>query len=155
MSSESSPPAGSAATYANGASSPGTGFGTSEDEARRPSSERRIGAGSGRGRTRLVPSRTVRCLLYIHRLVNGTWTFSTKVTPATFGDATYLGSDVSISTAVSGVAYMPGALGPDVVRVLHLRREALEQGALVTIDKIQSRVRVLPIRTSDPNDEPG
>lgn len=40
---------------------------------------------------------------------------------------------------------MPSSVGPDVVRVLHLRREALERGALVTIDKVHSRVRVLPI----------
>ncbi len=50
---------------------------------------------------------------------------------------------------------MPTSLGPDVVRVLHLRREALERGALVTIDKIRSRVRVLPIGPDrDPSDEP-
>jgi predicted nuclease of predicted toxin-antitoxin system len=50
---------------------------------------------------------------------------------------------------------MPSAVGPDVVRVLHLRREALERGALVTIDKARSRVRVLPIGTDrDPSDEP-
>jgi predicted nuclease of predicted toxin-antitoxin system len=30
---------------------------------------------------------------------------------------------------------MPSAIGADVVRVLHLRREAIERGALVTIDK--------------------
>jgi predicted nuclease of predicted toxin-antitoxin system len=40
---------------------------------------------------------------------------------------------------------MPDALGPDVLRVLHMRRAALERGALVTIDKAHSRVRVLPI----------
>ena len=50
---------------------------------------------------------------------------------------------------------MPGSLGPDVVRVLRLRREALERGALVTIDKANSRVRVLPIGPErDPDDEP-
>ena len=42
---------------------------------------------------------------------------------------------------------LPDSLGADVVRVLHFRREALERGALVTIDKINSRVRVLPIGT--------
>jgi predicted nuclease of predicted toxin-antitoxin system len=48
---------------------------------------------------------------------------------------------------------MPSSLGADVVRVLHFRREALEQGALVTIDKIHSRVRVLPIGSgSEPNE---
>lgn len=40
---------------------------------------------------------------------------------------------------------MPATIGSDVVRVLHLRRESLEQGALVTIDKARSRVRVLPL----------
>jgi predicted nuclease of predicted toxin-antitoxin system len=50
---------------------------------------------------------------------------------------------------------MPNSLGPDVVRVLHFRREALERGALVTIDKVHSRVRVLPIGSGrDPSDEP-
>jgi predicted nuclease of predicted toxin-antitoxin system len=44
---------------------------------------------------------------------------------------------------------MPSALGADVVRVLHMRREALVRGALVTIDKTHSRVRVLPIRSDD------
>jgi hypothetical protein len=43
---------------------------------------------------------------------------------------------------------MPSSIGADVVRVLHLRRDALERGALVTIDKLKSRVRVLPIGTS-------
>ncbi len=51
---------------------------------------------------------------------------------------------------------MPKAIGRDVVRVLHLRREALEQGALATIDKAHSRVRVLPILASGKGDsEPG
>ena len=50
---------------------------------------------------------------------------------------------------------MPSSGGADVVRVLHLRREALERGALVTIDRVHSRVRVLPIGTNrDPSDEP-
>jgi predicted nuclease of predicted toxin-antitoxin system len=49
---------------------------------------------------------------------------------------------------------MPSSLGGDVVRVLHFRREALEQGALVTIDKLNSRVRVLPIGASSKPDEP-
>jgi predicted nuclease of predicted toxin-antitoxin system len=49
---------------------------------------------------------------------------------------------------------MPSSLGADVVRVLHFRREALEQGALVTIDKLNSRVRVLPIGSGSKPDEP-
>jgi len=40
---------------------------------------------------------------------------------------------------------MPEAIGRDVVRVLRLRQEDLERGALVTLDKAKSRVRVLPI----------
>jgi predicted nuclease of predicted toxin-antitoxin system len=51
---------------------------------------------------------------------------------------------------------MPSTVGADVVRVLNLRREVLERGALVTIDKAHSRVRVLPIGSErDPEDEPG
>jgi hypothetical protein len=49
---------------------------------------------------------------------------------------------------------MPSSVGSDVVRVLRLRREALERGALVTIDKAHSRVRVLPIGDSDDPFEP-
>jgi predicted nuclease of predicted toxin-antitoxin system len=48
---------------------------------------------------------------------------------------------------------MPGAFGADVVRVLHLRRNAIEHGALVTIDKANARVRVLPIGSGG-DDEP-
>jgi predicted nuclease of predicted toxin-antitoxin system len=38
------------------------------------------------------------------------------------------------------------AIGRDIVRALRMRAVALEQGAIVTIDKVASRVRVLPIR---------
>jgi predicted nuclease of predicted toxin-antitoxin system len=41
---------------------------------------------------------------------------------------------------------MPEAIGRDVVRVLRLREAEIEQGAVVSIDKVTSRVRVLPIR---------
>lgn len=41
---------------------------------------------------------------------------------------------------------MPEAIGRDVVRVLRLRSAEIEQGAVVSIDKVNSRVRVLPIR---------
>jgi predicted nuclease of predicted toxin-antitoxin system len=41
---------------------------------------------------------------------------------------------------------MPESIGRDVVRVLRLRSADLEQGAVVSIDKVASRVRVLPIR---------
>lgn len=40
---------------------------------------------------------------------------------------------------------LPDAIGHDVVRVLRMRAEAIEQGAIVSIDKLGSRVRVLPI----------
>jgi predicted nuclease of predicted toxin-antitoxin system len=48
---------------------------------------------------------------------------------------------------------MPNAIGADVLRVLRLRRAAIDRGALVTIDKSNARVRVLPIG-SDSDDEP-
>lgn len=41
---------------------------------------------------------------------------------------------------------LPDAIGPDVVRVLRDHSEALAQGAIVSIDELASRVRVLPIR---------
>jgi predicted nuclease of predicted toxin-antitoxin system len=40
---------------------------------------------------------------------------------------------------------MPEAIGRDVVRVLRLRAADLEQGAVVSIDKVTSRIRVLPV----------
>ena len=43
---------------------------------------------------------------------------------------------------------LPDAIGSDVVRVLRMHAAALEQGAIVSIDKVNSRVRVLPIRRS-------
>jgi predicted nuclease of predicted toxin-antitoxin system len=48
---------------------------------------------------------------------------------------------------------VPTAIGADVVRVLRLRHEAIERGALVTIDKTNARVRVLPIGSGG-DDEP-
>ena len=45
---------------------------------------------------------------------------------------------------------MPEVIGRDVVRVLRLRSADLEQGAVVSIDKVASRVRVLPIRRGGP-----
>lgn len=44
---------------------------------------------------------------------------------------------------------LPEAIGHDVVRVLNLLRQELERGALVTIDKANTRVRVLPFSTDD------
>ncbi len=50
----------------------------------------------------------------------------------------------------------PKMVGADVVRVLRLRSEILERGALVTIDKAHERVRILPIGAEgDPKNEPG
>lgn len=41
---------------------------------------------------------------------------------------------------------LPDAIGPDIVRVLRDQRAALDQGAIVSVDELTSRVRVLPIR---------
>ena len=41
---------------------------------------------------------------------------------------------------------LPESLGPQVVRVLLEQRDALESGAIITIDEITARVRILPIR---------
>ena len=41
---------------------------------------------------------------------------------------------------------LPDAIGSDVVRVLRDQRAALDQGAIVSVDQLTSRVRVLPIR---------
>jgi len=41
---------------------------------------------------------------------------------------------------------LPEAVGSDVVRVLREHRTALDEGAIVSIDELASRVRVLPIR---------
>ena len=41
---------------------------------------------------------------------------------------------------------MPEAVGRDVVRVLRMRSAEIEHGAVVSIDKVTSRVRVLPFR---------
>src|SRR3954452_7997814 len=43
---------------------------------------------------------------------------------------------------------VPEAIGDDVVRVLADHGHAIDSGAIVTIDKVGSRVRVLPIRSS-------
>lgn len=44
-----------------------------------------------------------------------------------------------------GQDVLPGTVGKDVVRVLRMRAPEITQGAIVTIDKVASRVRVLPI----------
>jgi len=41
---------------------------------------------------------------------------------------------------------LPDAIGTDVVRVLREHHAALDQGAIVSIDELNSRVRVLPLR---------
>jgi predicted nuclease of predicted toxin-antitoxin system len=41
---------------------------------------------------------------------------------------------------------LPESLGAQVVRVLLELTDALESGAIVTIDEIAARVRILPIR---------
>jgi predicted nuclease of predicted toxin-antitoxin system len=41
---------------------------------------------------------------------------------------------------------LPDAIGSDVVRVLRDHRAALDQGAIVSIDQLTARVRVLPIQ---------
>ena len=41
---------------------------------------------------------------------------------------------------------LPEAVGSDVVRVLRDHRATLHEGAIVSIDELASRVRVLPIR---------
>jgi len=45
---------------------------------------------------------------------------------------------------------LPGAIGNDIVRVLREHRETPEQGAVVSVDEVASRVRILPIRKSVP-----
>ena len=40
---------------------------------------------------------------------------------------------------------LPDAIGGDVVRVLRTYARELEDGAIISIDKIHSRVRILPI----------
>jgi predicted nuclease of predicted toxin-antitoxin system len=44
-----------------------------------------------------------------------------------------------------GQDVLPGAVGKDVVRVLRMRATDVERGAIVTIDKLTARVRILPI----------
>jgi predicted nuclease of predicted toxin-antitoxin system len=43
---------------------------------------------------------------------------------------------------------LPDTVGRDVVRVLQDHRAALDEGAIVSIDALTSRVRVLPVRRS-------
>lgn len=48
---------------------------------------------------------------------------------------------------------LPAAIGHDILRVLRLRQDVLERGALVTVDRVHSRVRVLPIITDSQDDD--
>jgi predicted nuclease of predicted toxin-antitoxin system len=41
---------------------------------------------------------------------------------------------------------LPDAIGSDVVRALRDHRAALDQGAIVSVDELTARVRVLPIQ---------
>lgn len=41
---------------------------------------------------------------------------------------------------------LPTALGGEVVRALATHGDSLERGAIITIDKVTARVRILPIR---------
>jgi len=40
---------------------------------------------------------------------------------------------------------LPSAVGDDIVRVLTDHRQELERGAIVTVDEVRFRVRILPI----------
>jgi predicted nuclease of predicted toxin-antitoxin system len=40
---------------------------------------------------------------------------------------------------------LPGAIGRDILNVLRDHHEALGQGAIVTVDELKSRIRILPI----------
>jgi predicted nuclease of predicted toxin-antitoxin system len=40
---------------------------------------------------------------------------------------------------------LPSSVGDDIIHVLNDHREVLEKGAIVTVDKVASRVRILPI----------
>lgn len=39
---------------------------------------------------------------------------------------------------------MPDTLGPRVIQILQAYKGVLEQGALVTVDEVRARIRVLP-----------
>ena len=86
-------------------------------------------------------------------------TDATIMTWARDGGYVVLTSDLDFSAmlATSGAAgpsilqvraqdVFPESLGAQVVRVLQEQSEALESGAIVTIDEIAARVRILPIR---------
>jgi predicted nuclease of predicted toxin-antitoxin system len=47
----------------------------------------------------------------------------------------------------------PESLGAQVVRVLFEQGDALESGAIITIDEISARVRILPVRTQSGSED--
>jgi predicted nuclease of predicted toxin-antitoxin system len=49
----------------------------------------------------------------------------------------------------------PESLGAQVVRVLLDQSDALESGAIITIDESAARVRIMPIRKQSGSGEPG
>jgi predicted nuclease of predicted toxin-antitoxin system len=94
-------------------------------------------------------------------------TDATIMTWARDGGYVVLTSDLDFSAmlATSGAAgpsilqvrtqdVFPESLGVQVVRVLTEQSDALESGAIVTIDEIAARVRVLPIRGQLSGGEP-
>jgi predicted nuclease of predicted toxin-antitoxin system len=48
---------------------------------------------------------------------------------------------------------LPEAIGSDVVRILKEHADALDEGAVITIDETVSRVRILPIRRAPIEDQ--
>ena len=51
---------------------------------------------------------------------------------------------------------LPSGIGADVVRVLLDHGEALDRGAIVTLDEVRARIRILPLqRGSDSGRVPG
>jgi predicted nuclease of predicted toxin-antitoxin system len=94
-------------------------------------------------------------------------TDATIMTWARDGGYVVLTSDLDFSAmlATSGAAgpsvlqvrtqdVFPESLGAQVVRVLLEQSDALESGAIVTIDEIAARVRILPIRKQLSSGEP-
>jgi predicted nuclease of predicted toxin-antitoxin system len=94
-------------------------------------------------------------------------TDATIMTWARDGGYVVLTSDLDFSAmlATSGAAgpsilqvraqdVFPESLGAQVVRVLTEQSDALESGAIVTIDEIAGRVRILPIRRQFSSGEP-
>jgi predicted nuclease of predicted toxin-antitoxin system len=63
------------------------------------------------------------------------------------------GTDSPSVIQVRSQDFMPEAIGADVVGVLRLHADQLRDGAIITIDEMRSRLRILPIqRKSNPSD---